>query len=340
MTLEFQDGLNILIGENNSGKTSVIDALRICLSYGKQRRDIYVRRDDFHVDVKNQQTELREIEFHLHFAIKTEEKAGFFNDLLSVTDNGQELQLHFTYFIEKRAGFEKLKYKVWGGDHEGQSVTPDELDLLYFVYLGALRDVVRNLRPGRGNILGDLYTKIESAEDRQNYLADKVHDSLQQNTEWSQLIDIGKNQINHHLNHLSISDKTQQINVNFLPLEFGRIVENLRIQIPVLESNEESMGKQLYFELNQNGLGYNNLIYTAAVLGHLKKKQEIESEGYIALLIEEPEAHLHPQLQSTFFDYLNKSEIAGFQIFITSHSPTITAKADLDSLTILQNHSN
>ena len=62
----------------------------------------------------------------------------------------------------------------------------------------------------------------------------------------------------------------------------------------------------------------------------------MEKEAYIALLIEEPEAHLHPQLQNIFFNYLNKLNKSGFQIFVTSHSPTITAKADLDSLIVLQ----
>jgi len=32
--INFRKGVNIIIGENNAGKTAIIDALRICLSYG------------------------------------------------------------------------------------------------------------------------------------------------------------------------------------------------------------------------------------------------------------------------------------------------------------------
>lgn len=34
LSLTFNKGLNILIGENNSGKTAIVDALRICIGYG------------------------------------------------------------------------------------------------------------------------------------------------------------------------------------------------------------------------------------------------------------------------------------------------------------------
>ena len=42
ITLYFKNGLNILIGENNSGKTAIIDALRICLGCGKPDNYIYI----------------------------------------------------------------------------------------------------------------------------------------------------------------------------------------------------------------------------------------------------------------------------------------------------------
>ena len=48
LSLTFNKGLNILIGENNSGKTAIVDALSICIGYGNLRRDLYLKDSDFH----------------------------------------------------------------------------------------------------------------------------------------------------------------------------------------------------------------------------------------------------------------------------------------------------
>jgi putative ATP-dependent endonuclease of OLD family len=338
LTLDFNKGVNILIGENNAGKTTVIDAIRICLSYGKQWRDIYVSVSDFYVDKANPRESLEPIEFHLHFQVEKPVETGIYNDLLAQTDEGQqELQLHFRYHIDEKKGIQKVKYKVWGGELEGQPITPELLDLFYFVHLDALRDAVQYLRPVRGNRLGELYSKIETDDTKKEQMAARVRKTLDDDEEWSALIKSGKEKVNEHLMETSIDGKVQNVIIDFLPFEFRKIVDTLRILMPVYPGNLIKEGiEQRVFELYQNGLGYNNLIYTAIVLGDLKTKKELEEATYVALLIEEPEAHLHPQLQNTFFNYLNKLNEIGFQIFISSHSPTITAKAELDSLIVLQ----
>ena len=347
ISLTFNKGLNVLIGENNVGKTAIIDALRICLSYGDQRRDIYISQSDFHLDKNTISESAKSIEFHLHFHIENPEETAWFNDLLSVQEDGtQDLQLHFRFYLDDNI---RVKYKVWGGTNEGQSIAPEVLFLIYHVHLGALRDAEQFLRPIRGNRLGKLFANIqidpdvEKDQEKKEELAKKVRSAVDSDAEWIEYLEKGKEKINEHLKGTTFSNKQHQVDISFLPFDFNRLVDNLKIQMPLYSDEliEGDLTKQKYFELHQNGLGYNNLIYTATVLGDLKQRKQKQIETYSALLIEEPEAHLHPQLQNLFFNYLNKLDNEhGFQIFISSHSPTITAKANLKSVIVLQNKEN
>ncbi len=347
ITLSFNKGLNVLIGENNAGKTAIIDALRVCLSYGNQRREIYISQSDFHIDKNTISDEKSDIEFHLYFHIDIPEETGWFNDLLTVQEDGlQDLQLHFRYSLDKN---DRVKYKIWGGTNEGQAIAPEVLFLIYHVHLDALRDSEQYLRPIRGNRLGQLYANIqidpdhETDQEKKRELAKKVREAVDNDEDWVTHVAKGKEKINEHLKETSFTDKQQQVDISFLPFDFNKLVNNLKIQMPIYSNDllEGDQTKQKHFELYQNGLGYNNLIYTATVLGDLKQRKELQKETYVALLIEEPEAHLHPQLQNLFFNYLNKLDTEqGFQIFISSHSPTITAKSNLKSVIVLQNQEN
>lgn len=348
--VNFNKGLNILVGENNIGKSAIIDALRLSLTYGDPNREIYIKKTDFHVDTRNPHSKIEEIEFHLTFEIENEEESGIFTDMLVQNDDGsQNLQLHYKYFIKDYKGIERIKYKIWGGEKEGQPLNSDVLDLFYTVHLGALRDAVHGLKPIRGNRLGQLFLNLIEDKngnpinkDKREELSNKLLSALKEDTDWINLIELGKEKVNEHLKETSINGKMQSVEIDFFPLEYQRIVDNLRIQIPVfskqLLQGEES--KQSYFDISQNGLGYNNLIFIATVLGDLNNRRQIEPESYTALLIEEPEAHLHPQLQNILFNYLNKLKSKGIQIFVSSHSPTITAKADLNSLLVLHEYNN
>ncbi len=81
-----------------------------------------------------------------------------------------------------------------------------------------------------------------------------------------------------------------------------------------------------------NGLGYKNLIYMVIELldFHSRWASETEDRALLHLiLIEEPEAHLHTQLQQVFIREVQKilpdDSAAGFsrQIVVTTHSPHI-----------------
>ncbi len=338
-TLNFRQGLNILIGENNTGKTAVIDAIRLCLSVAAERREISLSSDDFHMDDSGKRCS--QMEFHLCFSGITPREQGIFVEMLSLADPATPgLQFHMRVTIDTAR--DRVHRECWGGDKEHQSVPQEVLEQLYFLYLGALRDAGRDLSPSKGNQLSRLFVKLVPGDTKQSQYAKQISDQIKSLNDWQALLKDGKDKINEHLNKLSLQSLPQSVDISFIDAEFRRIVEGLKIRVqkpspsstvPPLAPGQAAQSDTL--QIFQNGLGYNNLIYIATVLGDLRERRHRDPDSYIALLIEEPEAHLHPQLQDVLFRYLTEIKSGDVQVFVTSHSPTITAKTQIESLIML-----
>lgn len=88
---------------------------------------------------------------------------------------------------------------------------------------------------------------------------------------------------------------------------------------------------------NHNGLGYKNLIKIAFLLAAFAKKLNKHEDSCIPLLfLEEPESHMHPQMQQTVAayleTYLNQNTERGVQTLITSHSSQIANTMDFSKI--------
>lgn len=100
LTLTFNEGLNIIIGENNSGKTRIIDALRLCLGYKDIDRTIYINENDFTVGLPENES----IEFSLFFKGNNNEQELFYDIFNPETEY---LEIHFKYYIKVKKQSEK-----------------------------------------------------------------------------------------------------------------------------------------------------------------------------------------------------------------------------------------
>lgn len=330
-TLNFSPGINILIGENNAGKTSVLDALRICLGF-KEHNALRVRKKDFNIFYPYE-----DIEFDLIFSIKNDYERACFIELYNASTD--TLDIHFRFNLNNKSPIEKINSNIWGGENEGQNIPNEIFQLFINVYLSALRDAKKYLTPGRFNILGKFLSDIDEKKFSEEYNKEEMIDELNNKIDNSSFLDfvkeVNSEYINGHLKNLTFDDNNLNIEITSLSKDFEEYAKNLKINIPSINNITSKL------ELDQNGLGYNNLIYMSILLSRLSILKEQEDSLFLSLIIEEPEAHLQPQLQNLFFSYLDSlneklNYKESFQIFISSHSPTLTAKANLNSINILQ----
>lgn len=154
ITASFKKGVNAVIGENNCGKSALVDALRIAFSTTSYRKEIYFNLSDFHIDSRG----IRSNE--AFFDVYLDEVPGDLFEIWNPEDN-EKGEFHIKYYAVPLAdGKEKIRYQIWGGPVEGNNLSSETLDSIQTAYLGALRDAESELKPTRSGKLANLFGSI------------------------------------------------------------------------------------------------------------------------------------------------------------------------------------
>ena len=330
LSITFNPNLNVIIGENGSHKSALIDAIRLLYSIGEQQRNIYVSNEDFYFDSESKMPASR-IEISYKFSNLTPEEKGAYNEFLvcsSVDVKYDFLSINLIY--DARDG-RSPSFSYYTGADPGQRAEIKNFELFQHYYLSPLRNSTRDLLNSRGSVLSYLLMRrIHESNAQENFekiISEANAQLLKQN-------EIITTQSGINTNLEKIFQKYPENKVG-LQIEKSKIDSVINLIKPYLPFNATTLIGD-GFTLEQNSLGFNNLIYISIVLGDIEQRIITEKNCHFALLIEEPEAHLHPQVLLSLYNFLTSSSTSNnTQLFITTHSPTLTSKVPLHNLILL-----
>lgn len=383
VTLEIEDDLTLIVGKNNTGKTSVFETLnfflvqdkkdlrfenfslhsydtfRNCLSLYDEWRDID-ESDEIEKEIKEKEIKGLMPKIQLTLSIGYNEYESLINLSDFITDLDSEItNTLITLSFESKETFklfesfknrsdENLNLILWLKEniklHYHLKCYAGELDYpLDDIYRNTIKKILKieSIKASRKlDDVGDDRNKTLEVGFSDYYKeTNKENDSNVKNLENS-LNKISKeletdykailNDILKELKSFGLDPK-----INIPDIELKSVFDSEKI----LERNIKYFYKNGEIDLpeNFNGLGYSNLIYLVlkivSFIEKFKKSKREDKAEFLLILIEEPEAHLHPQMQQVFIKEVNKLLIKhkiSVQVIISSHSPHIIAEAGID----------
>ncbi len=331
-------GLTALVGENDAGKSAVIDALRFALGTADQERP-WLEDTDFH---ESGGTRAPEIRITCRFEDLTESDMRAFVEFLTYSkEPGKSpvLNIHWTalYTGAEKRGRSYRRIEVHSGENgNGPSIPQEVRDMLQTTYLRPLRDADHALSAGRGSRLSQVLRQSGLlAIGQHTYDGSKpltgqrlsmleIANLINKLLETQEGIVDARKRITEHLASLCLAgdNLTSDIKVG------GAMEEEARIR-QLLEKLDLSLAGT-----GNLGLGSDNLLFMACELLLLDEVKE----GNKMLLIEEPEAHLHAQRQLRVMRFLQDQAMQkGIQIIVTTHSANLASVIKLDNVVMIHN---
>jgi predicted ATP-dependent endonuclease of OLD family len=311
--IDFNDGVNVIIGHNNAGKTNLIKALSLVIDNEKPKR---LNIDDFNKNVTLEELKANPPKISISVTI-TKGKEETPDDLVTISnwltklDSSYEALLTYEFFLPEKKLDEYTKalsvltndtpnsiekawklikhefirfygHKIWGGEITNQATADNEsLQKFDFQFLDAIRDVERDMLTGRNTLLRevfDFFMDYEIKKDGTKSLEEKYGEIKIKKELFSEKADTLIEDLSTRIESgkqeiLSYATKTGASFNKAKPNFEGSISENEMYSVLKLIVEYESGIK---IPATHNGLGYNNLIFMSLLLAKMQVNADVD----------------------------------------------------------------
>lgn len=305
--------LTILVGENNGGKSNAIDAIRLLTMPLGGRRELYCEPTDIRFGGVD-----RKFEIIGNF---TDLSPGQQGRLITAASDQAISGCVFGLKYDESAGRFPVRPVLWSGQHQGVPEAGSH-DMIRHVYLPPLRDAKRALASGNPTRIYALLNHFLDGGD-----PEALAKALRRNSD-ADILEKVSGAVEVGLSSLTAGVRRQAAALGFANNEkLIDIARDLRFKLADHGVEPE--------DLRYSGNGYVNLLYMATIAVELEK---VNDADLTIFLVEEPEAHLHPQLQAAVLSFLEeqaeKSRQANLrqdgpagelQVIVATHSPNLSA---------------
>jgi putative ATP-dependent endonuclease of the OLD family len=338
------DELTVLVGANNAGKTSLLDAIQFSIGASRRilgKEDIRLGKDE--TDVPKDRRAIVDILLRPTDdegkVVETFPEGSFWtglwgtgiaqdddqNDMVGIRSALEWSDNHGDYRTTRNFLREWKSFGDWQESEAGDSVGVGHIEPIALHYIDAKRDLEDDLRT-RGSFWRKLTDDLGLSESDTEELEAALSDINKALVDKSEVL----KHLREHLLELKnvIAFEKAGIDISPVPRHLRDLSRGVDVSL--------NSGGASAFPLTRHGMGTRSLasllVFRAFALWRRERAEEGGDEVHTLLALEEPEAHLHPQAQRALFAQIR--DIPGQRI-VSTHSPYFVAQSRLEDLRLL-----
>lgn len=309
--ITFNDGINVIIGHNNAGKSNLITALSLVMDNSRSKKlDI----DDFYKLIPLESLLLVPPKVSIEITIKkgsfeTEDDLVSVSTWLTKLDENYEAKLTYEFFLPEKhlENYKKIirevpdnenrrsniwntikheflrlyVVKIWGGNVANQATAdPESLQKFDFQFLDAIRDVERDMLTGKNSLLRDVFDffmdydiKIHPTKTDADKFGEIKEIKLKFAGEAEKLVELLHTRIASGKEEILSYAKDTGASFNNAKPNFEGIISETELYSVLKLIVEYETGIKI--PATRNGLGYNNLIYMSLLLAKMQVNNDV-----------------------------------------------------------------
>lgn len=275
------DHKQVIIGENNVGKTNFLRAIQLILDKDYSDSDRQLTPEDFHDSIDKPMENGEEIEINLEikgYEHNSKLKAQFVDAIISADPP----TLRFTYkFVANRDEFGKIinyKYIIFKGSSEDNRFTNEDRSYINIYVIKALRDVERELKSNKNSPLYKLVKQYEVSTQDLEEISEALKEAAEGILELDEIVHI-KEILSNRFASLSGIQTDHKITLRTFDIDTERLLYTLQVYMGLKER-----------PVSELSLGLANILYISLMLILLKDKTIlpiIKAEQFELLLTED-----------------------------------------------------